>query len=177
HHTTGRYRSIPFCDLAGWRGMAVAAGCCVPLVAGFILPFGVLVGQTASHLAASHLSDALAAGFWRAVGNSVGVSASAAAVTVGLGLALTYAARLAPAPLVHALVRGAGLGYAMPGTVLALGLAIPLAALDNRLDAALRALIGASSGLLLSGSLFVIVLAYAMRFLAVALGALEAGFE
>jgi len=172
HHTTGRYRSIPFCDLAGWRGMAVAAACCVPLVAGFILPFGVLVGQ-----AASHLSDALAAGFWRAVGNSVGVSASAAAVTVGLGLALTYAARLAPAPLVHALVRGAGLGYAMPGTVLALGLAIPLAALDNRLDAALRALIGASSGLLLSGSLFVIVLAYAMRFLAVALGALEAGFE
>src|SRR5262249_57096258 len=45
------------------------------------------------------------------------------------------------------------------------------------LDAALRALIGASSGLLLSGSLFVIVLAYAIRFLAVALGALEAGFE
>jgi ABC-type Fe3+ transport system permease subunit len=119
----------------------------------------------------------LAAGFWRAVRNSVGVSASAAAVTVGLGLALTYAARLAPAPFVHAVVRGAGLGYAMPGTVLALGLAIPLAALDNRIDAVLRALIGSSSGLLLSGSLFVIVLAYAIRVLAVALGALEAGFE
>jgi iron(III) transport system permease protein len=169
HHTTGRYRSIPFSDLAGWRGMAAAAACCVPLFAGFILPFGVLVGQ-----AANHLSDALAAGFWRAVRNSVGVSALAGAVTVGLGLALTYAARLAPAPFVHALVRGAGLGYATPGTVLALGLAIPL---DNRIDAALRALIGASSGLLLSGSLFVIVLAYAIRFLAVALGALEAGFE
>ncbi|HSR81239.1 MAG TPA: iron ABC transporter permease, partial [Hyphomicrobiaceae bacterium] len=172
HHTTGRYRSIPFSDLAGWRGMAAAAACCVPLFAGFVLPFGVLVGQ-----AASHWSDALAAGFWRAVRNSVGVSALAGVLTVGLGLALTYAARLAPAPFVHALVRGAGLGYATPGTVLALGLAIPLAALDNRIDAALRALIGTSSGLLLSGSLFVIVLAYAIRFLAVALGALEAGFE
>jgi len=102
--------SIPFCDLAGWRGMAVAAACCVPLFAGFILPFGVLVGQVGSHL-----SDALAAGFWRAVRNSVGVSATAGAITVGLGLALTYAARLAPAPLVHALVRGAGLALKSPG--------------------------------------------------------------
>jgi iron(III) transport system permease protein len=74
-------------------------------------------------------------------------------------------------------VRAAGLGYAMPGTVLALGLIIPLAALDNHVDAALRSLLGISSGLLLSGSLFVIVLAYTIRFLAVALGALEAGFD
>jgi iron(III) transport system permease protein len=171
HHTTGRFRSIPFCDLEGWRGIAAAAVCCAPVLAGFFLPFGVLIGQ-----AASHLSDALAGGFWRAVRNSLGVAAAASAITVGLGLGLTYAARLAPAPFVNAVVRGAGLGYAMPGTVLALGLAIPLAALDNRIDAALRALIGVSSGLLLSGSLFVIVLAYTIRFLAVALGAFEAGF-
>ena len=44
-------------------------------------------------------------------------------------------------------VRAAGLGYAMPGTVLALGLLIPLAALDNRIDAGLRSLLGISSGL------------------------------
>src|SRR5215831_10527986 len=112
HHTTGRYRSIPFSDLAGWRGFAAAAACCVPLFAGFFLPFGVLLAQ-----AGSHLSDALAAGFWRAVRNSVGVAALAAAVTVGLGLALAYASRLAPAPFVRAVVRVAGLGYATPGTV------------------------------------------------------------
>ena len=79
--------------------------------------------------------------------------------------------------LVRTVVRAAGLGYAMPGTVLALGLLIPLAALDNHVDALLRATFGVSSGLLLSGSLFVIVLAYTIRFLAVSLGALEAGFE
>jgi iron(III) transport system permease protein len=61
--------------------------------------------------------------------------------------------------------------------VLALGLLIPLAALDNRVDALARDLLGVSTGLLLSGSLFVIVLAYAIRFLAVSIGALEAGFE
>ena len=65
------------------------------------------------------------------------------------------------------MVQAAGLGYAMPGTVLALGLIIPLAALDNHVDAALRSHFGISSGLLLSGSLFVIVLAYTIRFLAV----------
>ena len=172
HHTTGRYRSIPFSDLHGWRAYAAAALCCLPFVAGFVLPLMVLIAQ-----AAAHLGDAFAAGFWRAVRNSVGVSAMAAGVTVALGLGLAYARRLAPSLLVRSVVRAAGLGYAMPGTVLALGLIIPLASLDNGIDAWLRSAFGVSSGLLLSGSLFVIVLAYAIRFLAVSLGALEAGLE
>jgi iron(III) transport system permease protein len=172
HHTTGRYRSIPFSDLEGWRGYAAALVCCLPVIAGFVAPFGVLLLQ-----AYAHMGDALAAGFWRAVRNSVGVAALAAVATVALGLGLAYARRLAPTMLVRTVVRSAGLGYAMPGTVLALGLIIPLAALDNHVDAALRSLFGVSSGLLLSGSLFVIALAYTIRFLAVSLGALEAGFE
>jgi iron(III) transport system permease protein len=172
HHTTGRYRSIPFSDLEGWRGIAAAACCAVPVLLGFVAPFALLAVQ-----GMAHLSDAFAAGFWRATRNSIGVAAVAALVTVALGLGLAYARRLAPSLFVRGVVRTAGLGYAMPGTVLALGLLIPLAALDNRIDAALRAAFGVSSGLLLSGSLFVIVLAYTIRFLAVSLGALEAGLE
>jgi iron(III) transport system permease protein len=139
---------------------------------GFVVPFAVLLVQ-----GLAHLSDAFAAGFWRATRNSLGVAAVAAASTVLIGLLLVYARRLVPNVFVRSVVRAAGLGYAMPGTVLALGLLIPLAALDNTVDAALRAHVGISSGLLLSGSLFVIVLAYTIRFLAVSLGALEAGFE
>ena len=172
HHTTGRYRSIPFSDLEGWRGTAAALVCCLPVIAGFVAPFAVLLVQ-----ASAHLADALGSGFWRAVRNSVGVAALAALTTVALGLGLAYARRLAPNVFVRSTVRAAGLGYAMPGTVLALGLIIPLAALDNHVDAALRAHFGVSSGLMLSGSLFVIVLAYTIRFLTVSLGALEAGFE
>ena len=172
HHTTGRYRSIPFSDLEGWRGTAAALVCCLPVIAGFVAPFAVLLVQ-----ASAHLADALGSGFWRAVRNSVGVAALAALTTVALGLGLAYARRLAPNVFVRSTVRAAGLGYAMPGTVLALGLIIPLAALDNHVDAALRSFFGVSSGLLLSGSLFVIVLAYTIRFLTVSLGALEAGFE
>jgi iron(III) transport system permease protein len=172
HHGTGRYRAIPFTDLEGWRGIAAAGFCALPVVVGFAAPFALLLVQ-----ATAHAGDAIAPDLWRAARNSVGVAAAAAAVTVALGLLLAYARRVASSPVVSAAVRAAGLGYALPGTVLALGLIIPLAAFDNRLDALLRATLGISTGLLLSGSLFVIVLAYTIRFLTVALSALEAGFE
>jgi iron(III) transport system permease protein len=90
---------------------------------------------------------------------------------------LAYARRIAPNAVVRTGVRGASLGYALPGTVLALGLLIPLAALDNAVDARLRAAFGVSTGLLLSGTLFIVVLAYVVRVLAVSLSALDAGFE
>jgi iron(III) transport system permease protein len=172
HHTTGRYRSIPFSELQGWRGYAAAAVCTLPVLAGFVAPVAILAVQ-----AVAHVSEALAAGFWRAALNSIVVSVVAALATVALGLALAYARRLAPNAFVRAAVRGAGLGYALPGTVLALGLLIPLAGFDNVADAWLRAWFGISSGLLLSGSLFIIVLAYVIRLLAVSLSALESGFE
>ena len=172
HHTTGRYRSIPFSDLKGWRAFLVSAACSVPVIAGFILPLSVLVAQ-----ASTYLSEALMIDFWRAVRNSVSVAGAAAITTVAVGLALVYARRLTANALVRFVVPIASLGYALPGTVLALGLLLPLAALDNAADALLRSSFGLSSGLLLSGSLFVIVLAYTVRFLAISLGSLEAGFE
>lgn len=172
HHTTGRYRSIPFAELPGWRGWAAAAACAVPVVAGFGIPMLVLVSQ-----GLAHIGDAASLEFWRAARNSIGVAAAAAAATVVLGLALAYARRLAPSLLVRTVVRIAGLGYALPGTVLALGLLISLAAFDNRLDGFLRTAFGFSSGLLLSGSVLVLVLAYTVRFLAVSLSTFEAGFE
>jgi iron(III) transport system permease protein len=172
HHTTGRYRSIPFSDLNGWRAFLVAAACSIPVLAGFILPLSVLLAQ-----ASSYLSEALMIGFWRAVRNSVSVAGIAALTTVAVGLALVYARRLTQNALVRFVVPVASLGYALPGTVLALGLLLPLAALDNAADSVLRSWFGLSSGLLLSGSLFVIVLAYTVRFLAISLGSLEAGFE
>ena len=74
-------------------------------------------------------------------------------------------------------VRLAGLGYAIPGTVLAIGILVPLAALDNRIDGFFRDHFGISTGLLLSGSIFALTLAYVVRFLAVALGSIDAGLE
>jgi iron(III) transport system permease protein len=172
HHTTGRFRSIPFAELPGARGYLAAALCALPVLLGFVAPMAVLLGQ-----GLSHLDVALEADFWRAARNSLFVASVAAVVTVVLGLVLAYARRLAPSGLVKTVVRVVGLGYALPGTVLALGLLFSLGDLDNRIDAVMRSTFGVSTGLLLSGSVFVLIIAYTVRFLAVSLSTFEAGFE
>jgi iron(III) transport system permease protein len=74
-------------------------------------------------------------------------------------------------------LQGAGLGYAVPGTVLAVGLLFSLGAIDNTVDRFLRSTLGVSTGLLLSGSIAALVAAYTIRFLAVALGSVDAGLQ
>jgi iron(III) transport system permease protein len=172
HNTSRRYRSVPFADLTGWRAAAACLACFLPFACGFLLPFMILVLGALRHLSA--MTDS---GIWRAAANSLLLAALAAAAAVALALIVGYARRVAPNPFTRPAVRLAGLGYALPGTVLALGLLIPLAALDNSADAFFRSTFGISTGLLITGSLFALVLAYCVRFLAVSLGAVEAGLE
>ena len=172
HHTTGRYRSIPFAELDGWRGALALALCALPFAAGFLVPFLMLAAN-----AWRHAAIALAGGFWKAAANSILLAGTAALAAVAIGVILAYARRVAANGFTKPAVRLAGLGYALPGTVLALGLLIPLAALDNRVDAWARSVLGVSTGLVLSGTVLALVLAYTIRFLAVALGTLEAGLE
>ncbi|MFM9939878.1 MAG: ABC transporter permease [Hyphomicrobiaceae bacterium] len=172
HHTTGRYRAIPFADLAGWRAGLALLLCSLPFVVGFLFPSLVLANN-----AVRHAGGALAGGFWRAAMNSLLLAAVAALAAATIGLLLAYARRVASNGFTRPAVRLAGLGYALPGTVLALGLFIPLAALDGRIDTAVRSLTGYSSGLLISGTLVILIVAYVVRFLAVSLGTIEAGLE
>jgi iron(III) transport system permease protein len=170
HNTTGRYRAIPFQELEGWKGVTAAVLAALPFVLGFVVPVVVIVQD-----AATHGSDALSNGFISAAANSLLLAVLAALVAVGVALLLGYARRVAANGLIRSAVHGATLGYAVPGTVLAIGLLIPLAGIDNRVDDFMRATFGISTGLMLSGSLFAITLAYVIRFLAVALAPIEAG--
>src|SRR5690554_5964205 len=172
HHTTGRYRSIPFSDVEGWRGYLAAAICTLPFIFGFLVPFAVLIRPTIRFGLEADL-----AGFWKTAGNSVMLSVMAALLAVSCALVMAYAQRVASNRFTRPAVQMAGLGYAVPGTVLALGLLIPLARLDNAVDALAREWLGISTGLLLSGSIVAIVLAYTIRFLAVSLGSVEAGLQ
>ncbi|MBN9260405.1 MAG: iron ABC transporter permease [Hyphomicrobium sp.] len=172
HHTTGRYRSIPFSELSGWWAVGAIIACLIPVVVGFVLPCLVL-----AYNALHFTDDAGWTALWRAAGNSMLLAVLAAAATVVLAVILAYARRIVGGPFMRFAVRLAGVGYALPGTVLALGLLIPLASLDNRIDALSRALFGLPLGLLMTGTLFALVLAFAIRFLAVSLGAIEAGME
>jgi iron(III) transport system permease protein len=172
HHTTGRYRAIPFQEITGWKGRLAAVLAALPFVLGFVIPV-LVIGQDA----ATHTSGALTSGFLPAAGNSLLLATVAAGVCVAVAMTLGYARRVAGTRFVRSSVRIAALGYAVPGTVLAIGLLIPLAALDNHVDDFMRATFGVSTGLLLSGSLFAVTLAYVIRFLAVALAPVEAGLD
>lgn len=170
HNTTGRYRAIPFHELPGWKGWLAAVFASLPFVLGFLVPVLVIIPD-----AANHAGDALSSGFLPAAGNTLLLATIAAAVAVLVALTLAYARRIAGNGFVRSAGHISALGYAVPGTVLAIGLLIPLAGIDNHVDAFTRATFGVSTGLLLSGSLFAITLAYVIRFLAVALAPIEAG--
>jgi iron(III) transport system permease protein len=79
-------------------------------------------------------------------------------------------------PFVTLCVNVAGIGYAIPGTVLALGLLSPLVLVDEGINAVTRAVAGTGVGLILAGSGMAVVIAYVVRFLAIPIGFAQAGF-
>jgi len=105
------------------------------------------------------------------------LAGGAAVIACTLGFMLAHAEQHARGPTLAAMVRLTGLGYALPGTVLAVGTMVPLVALDNAVDAAMRSLFGVSTGLLIMGSGAAVIYAYVVRFLAVATGTVETGFH
>jgi iron(III) transport system permease protein len=168
--TTGRYRAIPFETLTGWRAYGVLALIFVPVALGFLLPAGTLAFRAVGHLADQDIGN-----FLIAARNSLSLSLVVASICVLLALLFAYTARLEGGRLPAFTSRAVTLGYALPGTVLAIGLISPLAGFDNMVDGWMRETFGISTGLLLSGSLFAVSLALAIRFLAVALATVTSG--
>ena len=107
--------------------------------------------------------------------NSVTLAGVAAIVTVTAALTLGILQRLRPTRAAAAAQYAGRLGYAVPGGVIAVGLLVPFAAFDNWVDRLFEAQFGIDTGLLLTGSIWALVVAYMIRFLAAALGAYEGG--
>lgn len=154
-------------------GLALVLGL-LPVLAGFVVPAAFLAWKATerllAHGASARLLDALL--------QTVSLALVATAATVGAGLVVTWALRLGQARRrprwAQASLRVAALGYAVPGTVLAIGLLAPLAWFDG-LGNAVLGLFGADPRMLLMGSASALVLAYTLRFLAVSAGSIEAG--
>jgi iron(III) transport system permease protein len=106
--------------------------------------------------------------------NTLVVAVAATALTVGAALGLVMAVRLGAAGRLAPLLPLTTLGYAAPGTVLALGLLIPMAAVDHGLADSVLALTGHDPGLILTGTATAIVLALSLRFFGIAQGAVDA---
>jgi iron(III) transport system permease protein len=101
------------------------------------------------------------------------LGAMAALITVAVALLLAFARRQAPTRVVRAGVSLANLGYALPGSVLAVSIMLAFSYLDNQLVVPLSSWLGGAGRPLLMGSLAALLLAYLVRFIAVAYGPLE----
>ena len=154
--------------LSGWRGALAFAACLLPFLAGFVLPVTVL---------ASHALDAgewAAPGLSRALFHTLTTGGVAALVTVVAGLFMVYGTRLSGHRLPVLLLPVTAIGYAAPGAVLGIGILIPLAFFDNALADAILALTGHDPGLIFTGTAAALVLAYCVRFFAIAQGTSDA---
>ena len=170
HHTSSKYSRLPRYRLRGGNAVAAVLVCALPLLLGFLIPVGQLL-----YWSVTTASSVLDTDFLKLVWNSLFLAGLAALFALLLALVLGYGKRLNNDPLVNLTSRIAAMGYAIPGTVIAIGVLIPFAWMDTQLNHWSKLWWGNSTGLWLSGTLFTLLFAYNVRFLAVSLQTVEAG--
>lgn len=168
HRMSRADRPIDRVTLTGIEGLMATALCLVPFLVGFVLPIGVILHQSLAH------ADIWAqAALWAAMVNTVTVGGIAAVLTVTAALFLVYGVRMSGRMLPRLLMPVTTIGYAAPGAVLGLGILLPMSAADHALADFVEGLTGLDIGLVMTGSAFAIVLAYTIRFFAIAQGAAD----
>ncbi|MCW8827294.1 MAG: iron ABC transporter permease [Gammaproteobacteria bacterium] len=173
HHTSASaYRPLSAYKLLGWKRWSAMLLCLIPLLLGFIVPATQL-----GYWALETWQEMVNEEFYRLVSNSLLLAATTALLALIIALLLAYGLRIQRQPLSTAAVRIAGLGYAIPGTVIAIGVIIPFAWLDNTLDGWMRSQFDISTGLILSGTLVALIFGYLVRFLSVSLQTVESGLS
>ena len=159
-------------ELRGVRAAAATTVCVLPVLFGFVVPVSLLL-----YYQATGGGDPLAGErFFEFAKNSVSVSLAAAAVATLFALALAGTERRASGWLAGITIRISTLGYALPGMLLAVGLLSATSGIDRALTITLRDQFGYAGGLVLSGTVFLLVYAYACRFLTVSFNSVHAGF-
>ena len=172
YQTTGRYQHITRIKLKGIYSIAAVIACAIPILLGFVLPASLLIKA-----AGLHWAMLLDESFWQQVWHSVIVASSAALVAVVIAVFLTSSKRATQSSLLNGVVRLCSVGYAVPGTVLAIGILIFLSYVEKIIGGVSSSMFGIVPGLLVSGTAGAVVFAYVVRFMAISNGALDSGFE
>jgi len=171
-HSSDRYKTLAGYQLTGLRAWGATLLCSLPVITGFLIPVWILSGYALDNIDQLWTSD-----FLSYASHSFTLSFSAALLTILIALLLAYSKRLHKRKSLKVAAQFSSLGYAMPGAVLAIGVIIPLAAFDNAVDSLMEELFGVSTGLLLSGTVFAVVFAYVVRFLAVSTGSVDSSLS
>ncbi len=170
HGSGPRERRPKKAQLTGWSAVGAFMFCALPVLFGFVLPIILLL--TMGLDSEQNLFSDRYVGFIR---NSLILAASASVATVLMAILLASYKRFRPGRLARGASNIARVGYAVPGGVIAVGLLVPFAALDNGIDAIAEAWFNVSTGLIFTGTITVLVFAYMVRFMAAALNTYESG--
>ena len=168
NNTTGRNRPMAGARLTGIRAALAFLACAVPLLLGFVLPAILLL-----KMALTEGDAQFGERFLVLSRNSFVLAGITAMIAVFLALIMAYGARLSKTTFANGLNRLVGLGYAVPGAVIAVGVLIPVTRLDNWLAGQWELWFGHNPGLLLTGGIAALIYAYLARFLGVALHTVE----
>ena len=179
YSTVQRMRPMARTQLSGWhKWLAVLLGW-LPVIIGFCLPAGYLVTEASKRLGDSH---GVSLNLLMATGNTLAISLLATILTLCFGLVVGWSTRRiresasGTSPL-QFVAKGASLGYAVPGTVLAIGLLAPLLFIDHAFEWVASLMNVETTGLVVMGSIGGLIIAYSIRFLAIAIGSIEAGLS
>lgn len=168
YQTSSQYQNLQQFRLGGVRAVGACVACLLPMFLGFLLPAGLLLEMTISEKGESFRGR-----FWDYASHSLILAAVTAVLAVAIALIMAYGVRLNRNLGMRLSTRIAAMGYAVPGSVIAVGILIPVGTVDNAIDSFMRSMFGISTGLLLSGTITALVFAYLVRFMAVAFGAVE----
>jgi len=180
--STQRTRPIQPQRVRGWQALLAILLGWLPVIVGFVAPAVYLINETVKRLSEV---GGVSAQLMRSAANTVHVALLATVITVAGGLVLTWAvrsagsagngAKAARARVLAFLSRLSTIGYALPGTVLAIGLLLPVKLLDDALNGVLGWFSDTPPSLLFMGTLGALLAAYVIRFLVIAVGSLESG--
>ena len=166
----GRFGAMEREALSGTRAWLATLFCLAPVLVGFLIPLAMLgvmaIGAGQNPLEPRYL------GFFY---NSVTVSGIAAVLTVAGAILVSFRARLRHGAGSERMLVLSSCGYAVPGGVIAIGLMVPFARFDNWVDGIMETAFGIDTGLLITGSIWLLVIAYVVRFMAAAINAYDSG--
>jgi iron(III) transport system permease protein len=165
-------RQAPFSrtPLSGGRALAAQAVCGFPVLLGVVVPTIALFA-----MGLRSEQDIFSPRYLEFLQNTLKLASIAAIVTVSAAVVIGTFRRVHPNRVSMAALYVGRLGYAVPGGVIAVGLLVPFAGFDNWLDARMEAWFDVSTGLLITGSIWLMIAAYMIRFLAAAIGAYDSG--
>ncbi len=185
YYQSGQGALITPYSLGSGRAILATTACALPIICGFLLPAGVLLqmvvapGRPSANDSSDFPSSAAptVGRFWDLASHSFLLAIATAAIALVVAIVMAYSVRLHAHWSRVIPVSLASLGYAIPGSVIAVGTLVPLGQIDNGLDSWMRSQFGLATGLLLSGTVVALIFAYLVRFLAVALGTVESSLN